>query len=305
MAFTELYRNSVQTWETDDMGHMNVQFYAEKATSALAALGLELGHGPAKVRETGTRLVATDHHIRFLREQRPGAPVFIRGGVVSADADKLTCYFEMVGTVSGEVATTFATQVALRHKGSRETLPVPEDILARVEPLSVEVPLHGQPRGLTLGSPRPAPTLEEANRMGLLTTFQGEVLPEWCDGTDHLATRRYMGIVSDSIPNLLAQTRGNDRSRDSKTGGAALEYRFVYRTTPRLGDILKLKSGLKEVTQKTYTWVHWLFDAETGTCVATAEAVAIALDLVARKAIPIPENMKEGLQKFVVPGLGV
>ncbi len=305
MTFTELYRNSVQTWETDDMGHMNVQFYAEKATSALASLGAVLGHGPSKVRESGTRLVATDHHIRFLREQRPGAPVFIRGGVVRADEDGLTCYFEMIGTVSGDVAATFTTQVTLQHAETREPLSVPQDILARVDPLRVEVPVHGQPRGLALGTPRAAPTLDQAGRMGLLTTFQGEVLPEWCDGAGRLATRRYMGIVSDSIPNLLAQTRGDDRSRDSKTGGAALEYRFVYRASPRRGDILTLRSGLKEVTGKTYTWVHWLFDVETGACVATAEAVAIALDLVARKAIPIPEEMAKGLRKFVVPGLGV
>ncbi len=27
----ELARSSVQTWECDQMGHMNVQFYVEKA----------------------------------------------------------------------------------------------------------------------------------------------------------------------------------------------------------------------------------------------------------------------------------
>lgn len=305
MAFTELYRSSVQTWETDGMGHMNVQFYSEKATSALAALALELGLGPANAWTAGARLVTTDHHIRFLREQRPGAPIFIRGGVVSASAQELTCYFEMLNTVSGEVAATFLTKAALRNDTDRKTLPLPESVLARAHALSVEVPKHGSPRGLTLDAPRSAPLLSEAEEMGLLTTFQSDVLPDWCDATGHLATRRYMGIVSDSIPNLLAQTRGDDRSKDSTTGGAALEYRFVYRAAPRMGDVLTLRSGLKEVTDKTYTWAHWLFDLETGTCVATAEAVAIALDLVARKAIPIPAEMKEGLKKFVVPGLGV
>ena len=96
MSFVELYRSSVQTWETDGMGHMNVQFYSEKATNALAALSLHLGHGRDEIARTGTRLVAEDHHIRFLREQRPGAPIFIRGGVVEADANRLTCYFEVM-----------------------------------------------------------------------------------------------------------------------------------------------------------------------------------------------------------------
>jgi acyl-CoA thioester hydrolase len=114
-----------------------------------------------------------------------------------------------------------------------------------------------------------------------------------------------MGIVSDSIPNLLGQTRGDDRSKNSKVGGAALEYRFHYRRYPRAGDVLTLRSGLKEVGPKTYTWCHWLFDLEKGDCVGTAEAVAIALDLETRKAIPIPDEMREKLETLVVAGLGV
>lgn len=305
MAMLELYRSSVQTWETDGMGHMNVQFYSEKATSALATLSIALGHGREAISQTGARLVAEDHHIRFLREQRPGAPIFIRGGVVNADANRLTCYFEMVNTVSGDVAATFFTHASLRSDLDRSQVSISDAFISKAKTLGVEVPPHGSPRGLTLSPPRAAPTLGEAEEMGLITTFQGEVLRDWCVQGDFLATRRYMGIVSDSIPNLLALTRGDDRSKDSTTGGAALEYRFVYRGAARHGDVLTLRSGLKEVTDKTYTWAHWLFDVETGHCVATAEAVAIALDLVARKAIPIPEEMKAGLKKFVVPGLGV
>lgn len=305
MSLTELYRSSVQTWETDGMGHMNVQFYSEKATSALSALGIHLGHGRDAVARTGARLVAEDHHIRFLREQRPGSPIFIRGGVVDADPNRLTCYFEMVNTVSGDVAATFLAHASLRSDDDRHQVPISDTMIARALDLQTDVPKHGSPRGLKLTPPRAAPMLADADEMGLITTFQGDVLRDWCVTGDFLATRRFMGIVSDSIPNLLAQTRGDDRSKDSTTGGAALEYRFVYRDAPKVGDVLTLRSGLKEVTDKTYTWAHWLFDVETGKCVATAEAVAIALDLVARKAIPIPPDMKAGLEKFIVPGLGV
>jgi len=111
--------------------------------------------------------------------------------------------------------------------------------------------------------------------------------------------------VSDSIPNLLGQTNGMDRSKDDKVGGAALEYRFHYHSYPRAGDVLTLRSGLKSVSAKTYIWGHWLFNLETGKIVATAEAVAVALDLVARKAIPIPEEMRTRLEGMVAPGLGV
>ena len=116
--------------------------------------------------------------------------------------------------------------------------------------------------------------------------------------------RHYMGRVSDAIPNLIAQTRGEDRST-SRIGGAALEYRFVYRTPAREGDLLVLKSGLKSVAGKTYVWCHWLFDAETGESIATAEAVAISMDLVERKAIEIPPDMRANLERLIIPGLSV
>ena len=70
----DVARSSVQTWQSDQMGHMNVQFYMEQATQGLAALGVHLGLGPRFSAAEGARLAAREHHVRFLREQRPGAP---------------------------------------------------------------------------------------------------------------------------------------------------------------------------------------------------------------------------------------
>ena len=60
-----------------------------------------------------------------------------------------------------------------------------------------------------------------------MTTFRGVVLPEHCDNAGYVTAEPYMGRVSDAIPNLIALTRGEDRSTGA-VGGAALEYRFVY-----------------------------------------------------------------------------
>jgi acyl-CoA thioester hydrolase len=71
------------------------------------------------------------------------------------------------------------------------------------------------------------------------------------------------------------------------------------------GDLMVVMSGLKSVGQKTYVWCHWLFDTETGECLATAEAVAVSLDLVQRKAMDIPQGMRETLNGLVLEGLSV
>jgi acyl-CoA thioester hydrolase len=301
----EVARSSVQTWECDQMGHMNVQFYVEKAGAGLAALSLALGLGPRASRGEDARLFVRDHHVRFLREQRPGAPFFIRAGVLETRDFGLRVYEEMVNTVSGEPAASFIAEVEWLDEETREVKPLPAKAKAAAKNLVVELPVHGSPRGLEIYEPRPAPKLKEADAMGMVRTWQGEIETPQCDGQGFLTIRHFMGIVSDGIPNLLAQTSGADRSRTPTVGGAALEYRFVYRRHPRVGDVLTLRSGLKQVGPKTYTWCHWLFDLETGEAIATAEAVAIALDLTTRKAIPIPEEMRANLESLVIEGLGV
>ncbi|ABS62100.1 conserved hypothetical protein [Parvibaculum lavamentivorans DS-1] len=301
----EVARSSVQTWECDQMGHMNVQFYVEKAGSGLAALALALGLGPRNARNEGARLQVSDHHVRFLREQRPGAPFFLRAGVLEVRDFGLRVYEEMVNTVSGEPAATFIAEVQWVDDESRELKPLPAKAKAAAKALIVALPAHGAPRGLEIYEPRPAPKLKEADAMGMVRTWQGEVDAARCDTQGFLSVRHFMGIVSDGIPNLLAQTSGSDRSKTPTIGGAALEYRFVYRRYPRVGDLLTLRSGLKQVGPKTYTWCHWLFDLESGQSVATAEAVAIALDLTTRKSIPIPDEMRANLEALVIEGLGV
>ncbi|MDO8290176.1 MAG: thioesterase family protein [Parvibaculum sp.] len=301
----DVARSSVQTWQSDQMGHMNVQFYLEQATHGLAALAVHLGLGPRFIAAENVKLLAREHHVRFLREQRPGAPITVRAGVLTVQDYGLRAYFEMYNTVSEEVAATFAVDVELLDVDSRETKPIPARAKAAAKALIIELPAHGAPRGLEIYPPREAPTLSEAEAMKLVFTWQGEVLADQCDEQGFLLPRHFMGYVSDAIPNLLGKTRGDDRSQNSKVGGAALEYRFHYHAYPKAGDVLTLRSGLKMVGPKTYIWGHWLFDLETGKSVATAEAVAIALDLETRKAIPIPEEMRLRLEAMVAPGLGV
>lgn len=301
----EVARNSVQSWEIDQMGHMNVQFYVEKASDGLAALAIHLGRGPGYARDRNACLRERNLHVRFLRERRSGSPYFLRAGILEVSKQKLSVYQEMVGTVSGDVAATFTSDVELVDSESGRTLELPAQVRTQATSWQIEQPTHGRPRGLEMSPPRPAPTIAEADGLGMARTYQAQVQPAQCDARGRLVPRHYMGAVSNAVPNLLAQTRGDDRSRTPSTGGAALEYRFVYRAAARVGDVLTLRSGLKQVSTKTYIWCHWLFDLDSGACVATAEAVAVALDLEARKAIPIPKELRGRLEALVIEGLGV
>lgn len=302
MTMIEVVRSSVQTWECDQMGHMNVQFYMAKADEGLTALAAALGLSPRAQKSDRATLIARDQHTRFHRELRPGAPYAIDAGILAATNEGLIVYQEMRNAVDRTIAATFVTRTEWADAEVRGGLPLPVTAVAKSASLTIDLPQHGAPRGLELGPARRSPTLTEAESLGLVTIFRGAVLPEHCDARGYMQMRHYMGRLSDAIPNLIAQTRGEDRSSSGR-GGAALEYRFVYRAHAAEGDLIVVKSGLKSVSSKTYVWCHWMFDGETGECFATAEAVAIAMDLTTRKAIEIPPDMREGLEKLIVPGL--
>lgn len=302
----ELARSSVQTWECDQMGHMNVQFYVEKAADALAAFGTRIGLAPRALAEKGLVLEPAEHHIRFLRELRAGTPYFVRGGGVEAAVMALTAYSELVLTASGDVAATFRTVAHLRDVKNGEIDGFGDGPRAMAMHNKVEIPAHGAARGLTLDPPRdPAPTLADAQKLKLIPTFQGVVRASDCDLDGEMLPRFFMARVSDAIPNLLVQTSGRNRGEERTTGGAALEYRFIYRKRPRAGDVLAIRSGLRAIGSKTYIWAHWLFDLETGDAVATSEAVAVAMDMTTRKAIPLPDEMRARLEPLVIEGLSI
>jgi acyl-CoA thioester hydrolase len=56
---------------------------------------------------------------------------------------------------------------------------------------------------------------------------------------------------------------------------------------------------------KAQRLAHWVLDPETGAAWATSEAVAVSLDLEARKIVPLSDEMKARLAERVTPGLSL
>ena len=300
----EIGLGSVQSWECDVMGHLNVQHYVARAWDSVPALLATVGMGPRAQRASGIEFALRDQHIRFLRELRPGAPFTLAGGFLDLGHDRLRLYQEMRHTLSGEVAATFVSVLAPVDVESGAPAVLPAELLASREVPLVHLPDHAAPKGLVLRPPRPQPRWEEAERLGLILTQQSAVAPQDCDHRGRMTVRAVIGRVSDAIPNMIAKTRGIDRSREG-AGGAALEYRLVYHERPREGDLLALRSGIRAIGAKTLIWGHWLFDRESGAAVATSEAVAVSFDLAERKAVPIDDVTRQALARYLVPELSV
>jgi acyl-CoA thioester hydrolase len=283
----EVWRGAVNTWECDQMGHMNVRFYVAHAMEGLAGLAAALGLPGAFRANAEATLLVKDHHIRFLREARAGAPLYLVTGVVEMGESEARLIQLLVHAGSGELAASFQTLVV--HATSREerAFPWSDRTRALAAALVMEVPERAAPRSLTLEASAGGASLAEAERLDLIHLAKGAFTAQDCDVFGRVGVEHIIGRVSDGVPTLGAALGGGPRREG--VGGAVLEYR----------------SGLMSFDDRSQRVAHWVLDPETGAPWATGEAVAVSLDLAARKIIPLADEAKGRLKGRVTPGLSL
>ncbi|MBS0385323.1 MAG: acyl-ACP thioesterase [Proteobacteria bacterium] len=296
-----LYQGSVNTWECDDGGHLNVRFHLERAMIGLGhfAHALEMPH--AFTQSAGATLAPLEAHIRFLKEARPGAPLIMHGGVVAMDESDATLCLDM-RHADGAPATAFTFRVA--HADTRGFRPFPwsERSRAAAKRLSVGLPQHAAPRSL---DPSIAPTSEatraRAIELGAIRIGASMVSRDQCDGFGRLRGEQFIGRVSDSVPNLMAGwRRETGAAHNVEAAGAVVEARLVFRRFPQAGDLIENFTGVAGVGDKTFRLVHWLCDPESGGAWASMEAVALTFDIKTRKAIQGTPEQRAKMQARVI-----
>lgn len=306
----EVYRGSANTWECDEMGHMNVRFYVAKMMEGLSELAHQAGlHHVFRDRANAT-LAPRDQHIRFMREALAGKPFVMRACVLEVTESSVHVY-QQIDHASGEPCAAFRTWVD--HVDAQSRVPFPWAAAARtaLEALKDIAPEGQRPRSLDMSlPPRPSATMAMADAIGAPTIGRGVVQPQHCDHGGWMMPEFFIGRVSDSTSNLLfnwrktladaALARGEPQAR---TGGAVLEYRIVYRRWPRTGDRLVVRSALGQVKEKMNSYVHWILDPDSGEAWCTSEAMAVALNLDTRKIITAPPEQMEALKRSIPGGL--
>jgi acyl-CoA thioester hydrolase len=175
--------------------------------------------------------------------------------------------------------------------------------------LRIDIPERAQPRSLGLRPSDGSATLADAERMGLFRIGGGAICATDCDVFGRMRPEIFIGRVSDGVPALAMALRASKDEAavdwPSGVGGAVLEYRVAYHGWPRAGDRFDIRSGLAAVGDRTQNLVHWLLNPETGRAWGTAEAVSIALDLDARKVVPISPADQGRLRERIVQGLSI
>ena len=304
-----LWRGIANTWDCDEMGHMNVRIYVEKAYEGLGTLAEDLGLPDAFRNGAFSTLVPTDQHIRFIHEVMPGRPLMMEGCVLEWDETSVTV-FQVLRHGDGRPAAAFRTRLSHTALSSDREFPWNQKTRNRLDALMDVAPEDCAPRGLDpVGAVRPdrETRMERVTACGAPEIGRGLVLPTHCDVHGRMLPAWFIGRISDAVPNLLHEWRQRLASGDSDKyiGAAVLEYRLKYRHWPRAGDRITVHTSLVGTQGKTHSLSHWAMNPDTGQAWMTSEAVAITFDLEARKAIATPKERIDELRELAPPGLQI
>lgn len=279
-----VFFGSVNRWECDENDHLNVRFFAQKIQQTLQFGLIEVGIAtPENV--LAVRRQIRHKHMRFIAEARMAVPITGYFGVIESQPDALITLCELRNSATDVVLASFLIELGGEYSYTGPTNTLPE---------------HAGTRGVTAEAfIYKDCTSDEMMSRGCSIIGQGVVQADECDSEGHLQNYLYMGRHSDSMPNLF--TRFETKSRgDGVVGGAVLEYRMNFFSQLKSGSRFKIVSGVKALGEKTQVFIHAMFNADTGELVTGSEALAISMDLEARKAIKIPDERRARMSELLI-----
>ena len=130
-------------------------------------------------------------------------------------------------------------------------------------------------------------------------TYRGTVYPWQCDHVGHMNIMWYVGKFDEANWNLFARTGLTPGYlRETGRGMAAVQQNISYKRELLAGDIVEIRSELREIGVKSIRFMHEMRNAETGEIAATCEITAVHMDRQARKSAAFADTIRRcaGLQ---------
>ena len=126
------------------------------------------------------------------------------------------------------------------------------------------------------------------------TTYRGIIYPWHCDHMGHMNVMWYASKFDEACWQLLGML-GLDRSRFAEhvTAMAAVEQHIQYKRELYPGDAVTIQSALLEVKDKSIHMLHKMVHDASGEVAATTVVVGVHIDARMRKAIRIPEDVRQ------------
>lgn len=282
-----VYLGSVNRWECDENDHLNVRFFGQKMQQTLEA-GLLENNLITPQQLPAVRRSIRSQHMRFIAEARIAVPISGYLKLLNVASNSFTVLAELRNTGTNDVMAAFVYVIEMSLTDTNHSL----------EPL----PAYAGSRGIeTKALAHSKLNLVQSHEAGFSQIGRGIIHADECDEAGSLQPFHYIGKSSDSMPNLWARfTPGENERGKGVVGGAVLEYRMDHHGILQPNDRFEMVSGILSLGEKTQHMLHLIFNVETGQCVVTCQAVAVTMDLVARKSVPIPDDRRAVMERFLV-----
>ncbi|MDP6374434.1 MAG: hypothetical protein QF921_08240 [Pseudomonadales bacterium] len=296
-GLTDLHTSRVEESEIDELGHLSVPFYEERALRASRILAEVHGLSADDCQDEGVELTVVDGFMRNYREQFLNAPLLVRAGVLAANSERLRFYQELFNQERDELSATFVYELQLQTRATRTPVAVPADVVESAAGARVEWPAHGRTRSLDLTRAPFMLQLTEARQHNLMFNQPRTIMQDECDPAGIYLAHRFQhlpysgSLVDDSSSEWVFETEDGHR-----LGIADLETRNVLLQLPRVGDRVQTCHAEVDIGSKTFCRNHWVFGIDSGTLLSTATTVSVTLDLDARRAVEIPATMRAAME---------
>jgi acyl-CoA thioesterase FadM len=294
-----LHKSIVGEEEIDELGHLNVRHYGQRALASTEKLLSDLGViGRDVESESALGYDLPRLYTRYQREQLVGAPVEVHGGLLAIEATRIRLYHELVNPVRDEIAATFVHEVMLYEGGSNEPTRIAEPLRKELSEAVVAWPEYGRPRSIDLDASPIQLSLTEAVETGLALRRERRIAEEDCDAKGRVtaAMRPYLMWGGQPIGSEPEGPPILDLADGGRMGWASMETRSVMVEQPMVGTRIQSFAATVELGRKTNLRRYWVFDLDTGRLLLANEVVELALHLEKRCAIEIPAEIRTRLE---------
>ena len=127
-----------------------------------------------------------------------------------------------------------------------------------------------------------------------IVTYRGTVYPWQCDHMGHMNVMWYVGKFDEATWQLLASVGlSSARLRKEQIGMVAVEQHIDYKREVLAGDLLTIRSSVQEVHDKSLLFVHEMTNQETQELAARTTLTGVCIDMMTRRARPLPADIRE------------
>ncbi len=133
MTIEITHRSTVQAWECDHMGHMNVRHYMAKFDDAAWTFLSMLGITNRYFEDHNAGVAAIDHQVSYMRELMPGDSVIIHTQLALLEGKKFKMIHKMSDAVSGDEVASCELFGVHMDRSVRRAANFPEEILQKAQ----------------------------------------------------------------------------------------------------------------------------------------------------------------------------